>query len=106
MRAFFITAAMYEGRDALWITGRSGHTTLTMLRTYERDVRRWRELGETPVAIDTAIPEIAAAITAAKRASNSLPGKSTPPVSPARSPGFRRRDSNPNKRNQNPLSCH
>ena len=25
---------------------RSGHTTLSMLRRYERDVRRWRELGE------------------------------------------------------------
>ncbi len=49
MRAFFVTAAMYAGKDALWITDRTGHTSLGMLRTYERDVRRWRELGEAPV---------------------------------------------------------
>jgi hypothetical protein len=71
MRAFFVTAAMYAGKDALWITDRSGHTTLGMLRTYERDVRRWRELGESPVDADTAIPEFAVAFTAAKRGSNS-----------------------------------
>ena len=51
MRAFFVTAAMYAGKDALWITDRTGHTSLAMLRTYERDVRRWRELGETPVDV-------------------------------------------------------
>jgi integrase len=46
MSAFFVTAAMFDEHDALWITDRSGHTTLGMLRTYERDVRRWRELGD------------------------------------------------------------
>jgi hypothetical protein len=30
-----------------------------MLRTYERDVRRWRELGEAPVDVAQAIPEVA-----------------------------------------------
>jgi len=59
MRAFFITAGMFAGRDALWITDRSGHTTLAMLRTYERDVRRWRELDEVPVDAGSAIPELA-----------------------------------------------
>jgi hypothetical protein len=57
MRAFFVTAAMYGGHDAMWITDRTGHTSLGMLRRYERDVRRWRELGETPVDADLAIPE-------------------------------------------------
>ena len=71
MRAFFVTAGMYAGRDALWITDRSGHTTLGMLRTYERDVRRWRELGESPVDAALAIPEFAAAFTAAERGGNS-----------------------------------
>jgi integrase len=71
MRAFFITFGMFAGRDALWITDRSGHTTLGMLRTYERDVRRWRELGEAPVDADLAVPELsAAAFTAAKHGSN------------------------------------
>ena len=58
----FVTASMYTGEDALWITDRTGNTTLAMLRRYERDVRMWRELGETPVAVDVAIPEIAAAL--------------------------------------------
>jgi hypothetical protein len=40
MRAFFITAGMFPGRDALWITDRSGHTTLGMLRTYARAALR------------------------------------------------------------------
>jgi integrase len=71
MRAFFVTAAMYAGKDALWITDRTGHTSLGMLRTYERDVRRWRELGESPVDADVAIPAIAAAITAAIAAAKS-----------------------------------
>ena len=70
MRAFFITAGMFAGRDALWITDRTGHTTLGMLRTYERDVRRWRELGEAPVDADVAIPELAAASNGGKRGGN------------------------------------
>jgi integrase len=67
MRAFFVTAAIYAGKDALWITDRTGHTSLGMLRTYERDVRRWRELGEAPVDVAQAIPEVAAALAAALR---------------------------------------
>ena len=72
MRAFFVTAGMFAGHDALWITDRSGHTTLGMLRTYERDVRRWRELGESPVDATSAIPEFAAAIAAAARGGNAV----------------------------------
>ena len=74
MRAFFITAGMYAGRDALWISDRSGHTTLGMLRTYERDVRRWREESSGEAARSDAagaIPELAAAFTAAERGCNS-----------------------------------
>jgi integrase len=75
MRAFFITSGMFAGRDALWITDRSGHTTLGMLRTYERDVRRWRELGEAPVDAAIAIPELAAANTAAGRGGKTVDSK-------------------------------
>src|SRR4029077_6843400 len=70
MRAFFITAGMYAGKDALWITDRTGHPSLTLLRRYARDARRWRELGEAPVEADVAIPEIAAANTAANAAAH------------------------------------
>lgn len=31
-----------------------------MVRTYERDLRRWRELGEAPVNVAEAVPEVAA----------------------------------------------
>jgi integrase len=74
MRAFFVTAGMFAGKDALWITDRSGHTSLGMLRTYERDVRRWRELGEAPVDADAAIPEFAARATEANRGSARIEG--------------------------------
>jgi integrase len=77
MRAFFVTAAMYAGKDMLWITDRTGHTSLGMLRTYERDVRRWRELGEAPVDVALAIPEIAAAL--AKREVAPVPSSSAAP---------------------------
>jgi hypothetical protein len=62
MRAFFVTAGMFAGHDALWITDRTGHRSLAMLRRYERDVRMWRELGESPAAAAAAIPEIAAVL--------------------------------------------
>ena len=68
MRAFFVTAGMFAGYDAMWITDRTGHTSLSMLRRYARDVRRWRELGDSPVDADHAIPEIAAAIRASAAA--------------------------------------
>jgi hypothetical protein len=68
-RAFFTTAGMFAGRDALWLTDRTGHTSLTMLRRYERDVRKRRELGETaPVAADQGIPELSAAANTAANA--------------------------------------
>ena len=70
MRAFFVTAGMFAGHDAMWITDRTGHTSLGMLRRYERDVRRWRELGEIPVDADREIPEIAAVFAAANAAAN------------------------------------
>jgi hypothetical protein len=73
MRAFFITSGMFAGRDALWITDRSGHTTLGMLRTYERDVRRWRELGEAPVDADVAIPELVTPTDRRRRGSDQEP---------------------------------
>jgi hypothetical protein len=103
MRAFFVTAGMFDGHDALWITDRSGHTTLGMLRTYERDVRRWRELGERPVDADVAIPEFAAAFAAAKRGSNS---GGAPRRGSANTRKCTGRESNPyalRRRNLNPL---
>jgi len=78
MRAFFVTGGMFAGHDALWITDRSGHTTLGMLRTYERDVRRWRELGEAPCDADVAIPEAAAAFRGGKHGGNG--GQPTPVI--------------------------
>jgi hypothetical protein len=62
MRAFFVASAMFAGKDSLWITDRTGNSSLGMRRTYERDVRLWRELGEAPVDVAQAIPEVAAAL--------------------------------------------
>ena len=60
-RAFFVTTSRYLGKSYEHIADRTGHTTAKMMQRYERDVRRWRELGETaPVALDVAIPELAA----------------------------------------------
>jgi integrase len=103
MRAFFITAGMFAGRDALWITDRSGHTTLGMLRTYERDVRRWRELGESPADAFAAIPEFAAVNAAAERGGNSGGGERRNRISARKCTG---RELNPyasRRRNLNPL---
>jgi len=103
MRAFFITAGMFAGRDALWITDRSGHTTLGMLRTYERDVRRWRELGDAPVDAAAAIPEFAAAFAAAERGGNSIGAGGARRVSIEKCTG---RESNPyalRRRNLKPI---
>jgi hypothetical protein len=103
MRAFFVTAGMYAGREALWITDRTGHTSMGMLRTYERDVRRWRELGEAPVEADRAIPEIAAAFAVANAVASPGSGGGTPNASTQKCTG---RDLNPyafRRRNLNPL---
>ena len=106
MRAFFVTAAMHAGKDALWITDRTGHTSLGMLRTYERDVRRWRELGEAPIEVAAAIPEVAATLAAALAAANS---KTSPEPVPPLAAATRKctgRESNPyalRRRNLNPL---
>ena len=79
MRAFFVTAAMFAGKDALWITDRTGHTSLAMVRTYERDVRRWRELGEAPANVAEAIPEVAA--TSGEVATTATAPDAEPPAS-------------------------
>jgi integrase len=103
MRAFFVTAGIFAGKDALWITDRTGHTSLGMLRTYERDVRRWREFGEAPVAVAEAIPEIAAALAAAPAAA---PADQPVPFPAATIEKCTGRELNPyafRRRNLNPL---
>ncbi len=105
MRAFFITAAMYAGKDALWITDRTGHTSLGMLRTYERDVRRWRELGEAPVDAAVAIPEIAAAFWRQTRRHLVMFYLRNVSQVLRNAWGLGDKDSNLDKRSQNPLSC-
>ena len=106
MRAFFVTAALYAGRDALWITDRTGHTSLGMLRTYERDVRRWRELREAPVDVAEAIPEVAATLAAAFAAAKSKTVREPVPPLAAAMRKCTGRDLNPyalRRRNLNPL---
>jgi hypothetical protein len=92
-------------RMAMRITDRTGHTSLAMLRRYERDVRRWRELGEAPVEADLAIPEIAAAFTAANAAALHQRQHQESRATARNHGQLGDKDSNLNKRSQNPLSC-
>ena len=104
MRAFFVTSSLIAGKDVMFITDRTGHTSLGMVRGYERDARRWRELGEAePVAVDTAIPEFAAASVAVEAAAMVEEPPQKYDVSTGKWTG---RGSNPHalrRRNLNPL---
>ena len=73
MRAFLTTASIVAGKDIMWTTNRTGHTSLAMVRNYERGARRWRELNEgAPVAVNVAIPEFAAAETTLQQERSAL----------------------------------
>ena len=103
LRATFVT----DGRPDSWIRDRTAHRTVSMLDRYRRAVRTLEELNAGPlVALDLAIPELAAANTAALAAANARSGGKKPKPTPRNPSQFQRVDSNHDKRNQNPLSCH
>lgn len=79
---------------------------LGMLRTHERDVRRWRELGEAPLDVAAAIPEVAATLAAAFAAAKSKTVCEPVPPLAAAMRKCTGRESNPyalRRRNLNPL---
>ncbi len=107
LRATFVTVSLATGRPDSWIRDRTAHRTVSMLDRYRRAARTLEELNAGPlVALDLAIPELAAANTAALAAATARDGEKKTGRTPRNSPRFQRVDSNHDKRNQNPLSCH
>ena len=91
LRSTFVVCSLANGWTEAQITDRTGHTTSGQLRGYDRAARAWVELNGGDLApLHDAIPELRAAAIG-QRLDNER---------------FGRRDSNPDKRNQNPLSCH
>ncbi len=107
LRATFVTVSLATGRPDSWIRDRTAHRTVSMLDRYRRAARTLEELNAGPlVALDLAIPELAAANTAALAAADLKTPPPKPPPTPRNPSRFQRVDSNHDKRNQNPLSCH
>jgi integrase len=111
-RGSFITLALATGRTETWVVDRTGHRSSTMLARYRRMARSAEELGLGWFApLDTAIPELngdplAAAKTAALAAAEAPHEVADGDLSSRNHSWFQRMDSNHDKRNQNPLSCH
>jgi hypothetical protein len=119
-RATFVTLSLAAGRTEAWVVARMGHRSSVMINRYRRAARMVEELGLGWLApLDAAIPELAErrhllqtaatsdAVDVAEEVAVRL--QSEPHahrLTDKKDSGFRRRDSNPNKRNQNPLSCH
>ena len=96
LRASFITVALANGRSETWVTDRTGHTTSGQLMNYRRAARTVAELELGSFQpLDEAIPELAPGRLAATKLAAQVAASE-----------FRRRDSNSDKRIQNPLSCH
>ncbi len=111
-RGSFITLALANGRTETWVVDRTGHRSSTMIARYRRMARSAEELGLPWFEpLDQAIPELggeplAAAKTAALAAAEGLQGVGDAHPTSENDYWFQRVDSNHDKRNQNPLSCH
>jgi integrase len=71
MRGMFVTYSLAAGRSESWVQDRTGHTTNAMLSRYKRTARTVAELGLGQLAPMTlAIPELAAAFSAANAAAD------------------------------------
>ncbi len=101
LRATFVTVSLAEGRDDTWIRDRTAHKTLSMIDRYRRTARQFGELeiGSLVDLVDGLGWGTARGTLAVARSSEELSTREN-------HAGFRRKDSNLRKRNQNPLSCH
>jgi len=69
LRGFFVTYALAGGRSETWVMDRTGHKSSTMVNRYRRVARTVAEAGlGSPVPLHMALPEFAAAFTAANAA--------------------------------------
>jgi integrase len=75
LRGFFITYALAGGRTETWVMDRTGHKSSVMVNRYRRVARTVAEAGlGSPVPLHLAIPELAAAFTAANAAATTKKG--------------------------------
>jgi integrase len=69
LRGFFVTYALAGGATETWVMDRTGHKSSTMVNRYRRVARTVAEAGlGSPTPLHLAIPELAAAFTAANAA--------------------------------------
>jgi integrase len=69
LRGYFITYALAGGATEMWVMDRTGHKSSTMVNRYRRVARTAAEAGVgRPVPLHLAVPELAAAFTAANAA--------------------------------------
>lgn len=110
LRATFVTLSLANGRTETWVADRTGHKSSVMINRYRRAARTVEELDLGWLApLDEAVPEIRCRVRGSETAETrqqTLDARCKVPRKVASSPRFRRRDSNPDKRIQNPLSCH
>jgi hypothetical protein len=101
LRATFVTVSLAEGKSETWIRDRTAHKTTTMIDRYRRTARQFQELGVAGLV------DIVEALGWGKtRGKLAIAASDNDHRSAENDEGFRRKDSNLRKRNQNPLSCH
>ena len=89
LRGFFITYALAGGATETWVMDRTGHKSSTMVNRYRRVARTVAEArAGSPTPLHLAIPELAAAFTAANAAAE------TKKETPRRSVSARNRKTN------------
>ena len=100
LRATFVTVSLAEGKNETWIRDRTGHKTLAMIDRYRRTARQFEELKVGP------LPDLVEALgwgTLRGTASAAVPDITQ--LNDEDCEGFRRRDSNPDKRIQKSVEC-
>ncbi len=101
MRATFVTTSLAAGKNDTWIRDRTAHKTLAMVDRYRRTARQFEEL-ELGALVDL-VEGLGWGIAWVTKAVGDGSGTV---ATVENDDGFRRKDSNLRKRNQNPLSCH
>ena len=105
VRGLFVTASLAQGKSDTWVRERTRHLTPGMLDVYRRNVPHFKQFGPLPTMLE-AVPELAAAFAAIERGYSEKFAESAGELSAEDCTRFRRKDSNLDKRIQNPLSCH
>lgn len=82
LRGMFVTYALANGMTETWVADRTGHKSSAMINRYRQTARTVHEAGLGDMApLDQAIPEVAAAFTAANAAARRC-GTAVPDAAP------------------------